>query len=278
MQNKRSIIILFGAITLLSVLSIHPLWIHTTCSKNSHIKTFHFSIDDVSQVSSNLADTTYTSIFEEPILEKLRELHQKYGAVFSLYCMGDYCINSKYSDEIIENSNWLKWGYHGLGASSSKRGISKFHNQVKDSVGSLICIDKCVRIDYYAADFLTCLKLLYFGYRGVFTADDWGRNPNRNNNYYLTNKQCRLLNSTNTLRDFRTGLYFFKTDFRLEHIASLFGSCKELEKVISTWNSDVKREMVVFCHEITFLDNIKQIDSIMSFSQRDGYYFDYILK
>lgn len=60
-------------------------------------KVAHISFDDVSQTLRELKDNAegYQSIFESAFLNDLKELHEKYGAKFSLYVYekdGDFNI------------------------------------------------------------------------------------------------------------------------------------------------------------------------------------------
>src|SRR5690606_29399357 len=84
----------------------------------------HISIDDVHTVFRDLTENqqVYRSIFDQPFLGKLKEFHDKYGAVFSLYCFlksepnkPDWDLErstGKWAKEFAEHGKWLKFGIH----------------------------------------------------------------------------------------------------------------------------------------------------------------------
>ena len=81
-------------------------------------KVMHFSIDDCSLIFKNLTNRNYTSLFDEPVLRRLKALHEKYGLKASLYVFyeyGDFCLanaTDEYAVEWQENSDWLKLAPH----------------------------------------------------------------------------------------------------------------------------------------------------------------------
>ena len=166
---------------------------------NTEIKTIqgkylHFSLDDVQNICYNLQTYDKGTIFSDSTLSVLKQWHDKYGIVVSLYIQGDFTINSKYAQELIENSEWLKWGYHGNTEKSHKNDMKIFYKQVIDSIGSSCIIDKCPRIHYFHADYTSCMELNELGCIGFLTCDDWAWNSkNRVSNYYLTRSQNEIL-------------------------------------------------------------------------------------
>ena len=150
---------------------------------NTEIKTIqgkylHFSLDDVQNICYNLQTDGKGTIFSDSTLSVLKQWHDKYGIVVSLYIQGDFTINSKYAQELIENSEWLKWGYHGNTEKSHKTDMKRFYKQVIDSIGSSCIIDKCPRIHYFHADLTSCMELNELGCIGFLTCDDWARIKN----------------------------------------------------------------------------------------------------
>lgn len=106
---------------------------------NTEIKTIqgkylHFSLDDVQNICYNLQTYDKGTIFSDSTLSALKQWHDKYGIVVSLYIQGNFTINSKYAQELIENSEWLKWGYHGNTEKSHKTDMKIFYKQVIDSL------------------------------------------------------------------------------------------------------------------------------------------------
>ena len=67
----------------------------------------HMSFDDVTNCIKNLYTKEYESLFDEPFFSWLRELHNEYGARFSLYVynISDLSnIPDKYKDCLLYTS------------------------------------------------------------------------------------------------------------------------------------------------------------------------------
>ena len=223
--------------------------------------TAQFSIDDVREINSALQVGDKESIFEEPLLSQLRDWHDKYGIVASLYIQGPFLINSRYADELKENSDWLRWGYHGEGEQRRKNGIGAFARQLRDSIGTMDVMDRSVRVDYYHADLISCLKYRIMGVKAFLTADDWEYNAERRKtNYYLTSAQSNGLEDADILYDPIHDIAFVKTDIRIEHIkgdAHIPSSIHMLDE--SNTNPDL---LTIFTHERMFEDHLYIMDSL----------------
>lgn len=84
------------------------------------VKKVHFSIDDVNYVLKDITKNQekYDSLFEHSFFHYLKELHDIYGTICTLYCfyeLNDFALNSvtaKYADEFSANYEWLKFGFH----------------------------------------------------------------------------------------------------------------------------------------------------------------------
>lgn len=240
---------------------------------NIENRYLHFSLDDVNSCMQKLRNTDCKTIFEDSTLRVLKEWHKKYGIVASLYVMGDFTINSHYAKELIENSQWLKWGYHGTTASSRKEDMNIFYKQVMDSVGNDIIIDKCPRIHYFHANHSSCMRLKELGCIGFLTCDDWSFNAEkRGSNYYLTKEQSTTLEAHDRMLDTENNIYFIKTDFRLEHIKERFGNVANL---IKYYNSKRENELIVFSHEWNFTNYLKECDSIFNYIHTIGGNFSF---
>ena len=236
-------------------------------------KYMHFSLDDVQKVCQYLSKYEKETIFADSTLCILKHWHDKYGIVASLFVQGDFTINSKYAQELIDNSHWLKFGYHGTKASRNKSDMFKFYKQVMDSVGSNAIIDQCPRIHYFHADHKTCMELKELGCVGFLTCDDWSWNSEkRESNYYLSAEQNKILDNCNRLLDTLNNIYFVKTDFRLEHINQRRKTVNKLFEYYSKGNIE-RKELIVFSHEWNFRDYIPQADSIFSWAKNEGFEF-----
>ena len=247
---------------------------------NTEIKTIqgkylHFSLDDVQKICKNLSTNDKETIFTDSTLCILKQWHDKYGIVASLYVQGDFTINSQYAQELIDNCDWLKWGYHGNTDNARKTDTQKFYKQITDSIGTSAVIDKSPRIHCFHADHTTCMTLKNLGCTGFLTCDDWSWNSKkRETNYYLTNSQNVMLDKSDRLYDTENNIYFIKTDFRLEHITQRWGTVSNLLGYYSTNNSE-NRELIIFSHEWCFNEFKSEADSIFYWATKNGYEFDY---
>ena len=238
-------------------------------------KYLHFSLDDVQNTCENLSKYDKGTIFADSTLHILKQWHDKYGIVASLYVQGDFTINSKYAQELIENSNWLKWGYHGNTDKVRKTDMQIFYKQIKDSIGSSDVIDKSPRIHYFHADHTTCMALKNLGCSGFLTCDDWSWNSKkRESNYYLTKSQNVILDKNDRLYDADNNIYFIKTDFRLEHIAQRWGDMNNCLNYYST-NDAENKELIIFSHEWCFNSYLDEADYFFSWASNNGYEFDF---
>ena len=94
-------------------------------------------------------------------------MHDTYGMIFSLYCFytdGTFTLSqcpSKYAAEFLENSSWLKFGFHGYGSENKydTQTQAKAAEHYELVVGNLyrICggfdsIDRVIRAGYYTGN------------------------------------------------------------------------------------------------------------------------------
>ena len=84
--SKRIIFSLISIIVALIVIFSVYIYVSVPIPSNSPNKIVQISFDDVYLCIKDLKDTLrYTSVFQQPFLKSLKELHDVYGAVFSLY-------------------------------------------------------------------------------------------------------------------------------------------------------------------------------------------------
>lgn len=236
--------------------------------------TAHFSIDDVKETCQYLEDGKRGSIFEVPLLSQLQQWHERYGIVVSMYVQGPFLIHSRYADEIKDNSDWLRWGFHGIGSQERKHGVGNFVRQVRDSIGSDEVIDKAVRVDYYHADVLTCLQYRFYGYKAFFTADDWSTNAlNRQFNYYLSSTKSDEIEKSDILYDGLRDITFVRTDIRVEHIKDRFVTIQNVINQRTPPPHTYPDLMIVFTHERLVESNTEVIDSLFAALREKRYRF-----
>ena len=83
-------------------------------------KIINFSIDDCIEIFRDITINNYNSLFESDYFSFFKELHDKYNAKISLYSFVEYKgfniknTTDKFKKEFIDNSDWLKIGFHGF--------------------------------------------------------------------------------------------------------------------------------------------------------------------
>lgn len=92
------------------------------------VRYAHVSIDDCKRCYSDLynSQNSYGSIFSHPFWKYLKDLHDSYGARFTLYSYWQSetftmnMIPPKYWHEFELNKDWLNIAYHGVKAEIEK--------------------------------------------------------------------------------------------------------------------------------------------------------------
>lgn len=164
----------------------------------------------------------YNSIFDQPFLRELHEIHETTGAKFTLYIYekdGNYDINQfphKFAEEFHSNSEWLKVGYHAMNPSISKDSISNYDIFVKsyDHVDSILT-------DYFKKSKSNTIRLHYFyatqeevrhihdkGVVYLLAADD------ERVSYSLSDNENKILISDESYT--KNGMTYVSTDYRVE--------------------------------------------------------------
>ena len=192
-------------------------------------KKIHFSIDDF---GTALADITvnknkYNSIFENKTFALFKELHEKYGYVFSCYCYTNgtthnqidiSTVTTNFKKEFEKCSDWLKFGFHGKDDDTKFTGatglgtftnlVTKCHNAIKNFAGEK-SLTTVIRTQNYlcTADKIEKLRS-DFGLNGLMTPDGSSRGG-----YDLTADEITELDNNNILY---RNMYYFKTNIRLE--------------------------------------------------------------
>ena len=152
-------------VALIAIFSVY-IYVSVPIPSNSQNKIVQISFDDVYLCIKDLKDTLrYTSVFQQPFFKSLKELHDVYGAVFSLYVYekaDNFVITEvpdKFRNEFIENSEWLKFGYHAIEPRFDKKEQSlEFERSFLNVRKSILhwagksSLAPCLRLHYYFAD------------------------------------------------------------------------------------------------------------------------------
>lgn len=86
----------------------------------SGIGQLHFSIDDVGRSLRWLTVNCPGSLFDMRLFSKLREWHEDFGLIVTLYCFTEVDgfsieeIPMRYATELETCSGWLRFGFHGI--------------------------------------------------------------------------------------------------------------------------------------------------------------------
>ena len=223
-------------------------------------KIINFSIDDCIKIFRDITINNYNSLFESDYFSFFKELHDKYDAKISLYSFVEYKgfniknTTDKFKKEFVNNSDWLKIGFHGFNENSrynDKENIKKdyklFIKYVKRFAGSLNVIDNFIRLHYFSGNLENILKIKKFGIKGLFTADD------DRDNYYLKKNENIFLNKHNIYKDIKNEIFFIKTNLRIEKIENINETLKTI---------DINNNIIMFTHE-QYLNNKNIRDKII---------------
>lgn len=210
-------------------------------------KIIHFSIDDCIEIFRDITINNYNSLFESDYFSFFKELHDKYDAKISLYSFVEYKgfnmknTTDKFKKEFVNNSDWLKIGFHGFNENSrynDKENIKKdyklFLKYVKRFAGNLNVIDNFIRLHYFSGNLENMIKIKKLGIKGLLTADD------ERDNYYLKKNENIFLNKHNIYKDIKNEIFFIKTNLRIEKIENINETLKTI---------DINNNIIMFTHE-----------------------------
>lgn len=219
-----------------------------------NVKTVHFSVDDTIWLFENLGHFHYSSIFEQPTLGFFNNLHKRFGLKVSFYCFGNFQglslsdMKDCYRAEFSSNSDWLRFGFHGLTDESTPPcggGAQQDYAAVKRELvritGEDSLTDFC-RLHCFFGSRDTIKAMQKLGLRGLLCADD------RRKNYYLSPLSNFILNMTGVYFDPTIRMQFLKTDLRIE--TSDMNACRNF--------SPGKRHLEIFTHEWALNEESKQ--------------------
>ncbi|NDV81538.1 hypothetical protein D0T87_06020 [Bacteroides sp. 51] len=244
-----------------------------TISEN---KIVHVSIDDVSACLYDLKlnVSKYKSAFDQPFFAELKRMHEEHGAVFTLYIYEqtpDFKITElpiKYRDFFIENSSWLKFGYHSISPEFNDsivradflKSFEKVNNAIVTFAGRESCAST-LRLHYYYAsdDMISSLKNK--GINRLLGADNKGRIS-----YNLSENESEKLFNDHFLQ--KDSVLYFKTDLRLEQMDYF---------PLELWQYQDRDTLVFFTHEwaLNKINKLKFQESVKWFSE-NNYEFSFL--
>lgn len=275
--------------TIESLLNIQNDLISTVNKLNSRYNacglSAHISFDDVEFCFTNIQNNNYNSIFDEPFLKKLKDLHDRFNACFSLYVYTEKfnaITKTQYKEEFKKCSNWLKIGYHGINAStnfandnylSAKTKYNTFVDNVIRICGTNRIIDRVPRLSNYVApsQMINGIIDAKCGVIGLLDADDDKLSYNHNQNI------VNYLKEQFEYFDNISQLFFIRTNIRIENESNLTNA---LENILNTSNS-TNRNIEIFTHEWhmydgTTLSNIDKLETICNWLKNNDIPYNFV--
>ena len=261
-------------------------------SPERRYKYIHFSIDDVVAVFEDLTTNsgTYSSIFDNDTLKWLKNMHDRFGTVVSLYLFYQNENNTwnlsqmptKYRSEFRKNADWLKLGFHGLDTNAkydlssynSQQSLTHYNNMISQikRFAHELNIDVVPRTAFFTGhiDIVKEWKNAPNGVKGFISSDD-----DRANMMYLDAIQRQTLKYCDDFYDANEDLYFVRTDLRLEHHTD---PVSELESRIDDYTLNGQHDVLeVFTHEgpLSGTTNKVKAEAIFEWGLNSGYVFDF---
>ena len=237
----------------------------TECDYSGNL--MHISFDDTAISLDSLFATGPESIYEIAFFRDLRELHDKYGACFSLYFYSDKLANvtDNYKTEFQQAKNWLRFNFHTFNdkkygrksiAHDYDNGIRRLLTMVGDDRG---CLDGQIRGNYWEmsesnANYIKSSSL----HPSFILCGKDPFSPSKANNY-LTPTQQTLLFNNGIYFDIDNGLIFIQTCARLD----TDDYCQRSMQLISR-NLKWQKHCEVLNHEWAF--SKERMDTVLSWA------------
>lgn len=175
----------------------------------------------------------YNSIFENPVLGKMKKLHDTLGVKFTCYCFYnawyDFTLSDateRFHQEFEDNADWLKFGFHGYGFDET--GVDRTYEAI-DCAGLLLedyklvtkelCritseknLPQLLRLSSFRGSKEEIRLLHAEGIKGLLCAETMERES-----YYLDADARRKLYSKGEFYDRKLGVKFLLTWLRMEN-------------------------------------------------------------
>ncbi|MGN0666090.1 MAG: hypothetical protein ACI4KF_06140 [Huintestinicola sp.] len=209
----------------------------------------HLSIDDVIYSLMNLCSQAPDSVFDIPFWHLLRDLNEKYGAIFTIYAFENYaesfhvnCIPKQYWTEFAD-CKFIRFGFHGVFRSEKnylfERQCTDFYSCFPETL-----IADTIRLHRYEADFSMIGILRRYGVSTILCREDESRKINDFPPSYMftENEEKRI----GTVPVKINGISFVKTSLRIE-LHEKNQLLQELNDIISKSSDDAI--IAVFTHE-----------------------------
>lgn len=273
----------------------------TVIDYSTNAKNMHLSFDDTILCFENLSKNNYSTIFEEPFFNKLLNLHNEYGAIFSLYTYNSTLNNvpNTFINDFSNNSSWLKIGFHsdsmGLNLSNAnyEDGFNYWNNFVDNVIricGTTNSLDRYPRLEFFSGSYnaLIGMRDANNGALGFLSSDD------SRLSYYFSNDIRDYLYNNDYYNDLENNLVFFSTDIRGDWFYN-FSSSYNYKKPVknNVYNELIYRNsndnfkssfeyLIVFTHEFlvyngtTINNKINTISDACKFAKNFNVAFNFV--
>lgn len=227
------------------------------------LKTIHFSVDDVIKTLRWLYVHRPDSIFEMDFFNMLYKWHRDYGLNVSCYVFGSdgggFRLDSlpvRYIDELIQNQDWIKFGYHGVYGSTYGRIHEEVFNEEYD------CFRMVFHEKYMAPSVrLHCWQTGGNSSKTIRKMKQKGINTllcpenERPDIYDLNAEECNRLK--NEGRVIKHGLTYLRTDALIDSVENI----REIEPLLN------KERLIIYCHEWELLKKAVLLKQIFESNQ-----------
>mgnify|MGYP003294524396 CR=1 FL=1 len=231
------------------------------------IKTFtpdafaSISFDDQITVLQTLTANanSYSSLFECPGFDYLKQVHDEYGCKFTLMLFRQWDAENptfqidntttKFKAEFTANSSWLKFGYHGPDATTDPTELSTeaLVSSVQtvyaaiESFAGAKCIDRVPRMSNFSCTSAQAVALRQAGLIvGFLTADDSRSSNTGLSGWYLTAAQ-----NVDYCADYYNNIRYYRSTRRLDN----YSLQDVLDSLNGEWNDPNNNRMfVLFSH------------------------------
>ena len=266
-KNYISILIIVCSLVFIGIFGGFLYYKEVTATKLAHI-----SIDDATMILQDIALNEYDSIFDNPILYKLKILHDEYSITATMYVYGQleefsiWDMPTNYRKEFLNNSEWLKIGYHSSTESNPQDDYSELRFEEDfDRINSAICrfagvdsVAHVLRLHYWYA---TKDMIAYMKQKGIIGLLC---NDSEQANYDLSSGQVEKLYKSRDGKLTVDGLTYYVTDIRLENT----------DNITTTLNDKSKdRIIVIFTHAWCFEENYNKLLEAVRLLSEEGYQF-----
>ncbi|WP_241279798.1 hypothetical protein [Chryseobacterium cucumeris] len=245
----------------------------------------HLSIDDSINVFRELAISNPVSIFDNSRLAIYKEMHDKYGACFSLFAFyqnssGTFNLSQMpvtWKAEFIANSHWLKIGFHGVDDATDYTNIAladgvehytRIINEVNRFAG-YSSIDNMPRFSKFKGNKPLHTELKKYGLVGVLAADD-----TRPEDSGLTTTEQTALRSGDDYYNYEIGFYYVRTSPRLDLV-----NASAVLNMLKTENNSLNTRNVfeMFYHEgrESTLEGKEMIEALCKYAYDNRIRFDF---